>query len=91
VNVLGAPRALPGGAPFIAHAALCKTGWYMVQRGEGGFVPVFAPGPVPEKRESEAEFCARWLAFYEGHINEHFSGTPDDIVLSRPWSDCWRV
>ena len=85
IEVLGANCPVTDSAPFLAYETGCDTVWHIMHRRGRLFVPVAEPGPRRAPGETFAEFRLRLMGFYRDKIEDHFTGDPQNLALSKRW------
>ncbi len=85
IQVLGANFPVTDGAPFLAYETGCQTVCFHMRRDGRIFVPVAEPGPARAPEENFKDFRARLFEFYQDRIEDHFTGDPHSLCLSKAW------
>jgi hypothetical protein len=49
------------------------------------FTPIVVPGPSRAPGESFKGFRTRLMGFYRDRIEEHFTGAPENLAISKGW------
>ena len=86
INVLGTRTMIGEGAVFLAYEAAVATAWLSVSLADGRLRPTLLEGPLKERGESYDSFKARWIRFFETHVEAALTGHPADLALRIRWT-----